>query len=401
MAQDLEEVRGVSKRVCSLIGPDIPIEFLNETEAYIFLPGADEKAALAWIKDLKHRLRGVAKTSFSFGVSVFPFHGFRKTESLLNSRKALLHTRFFGPDTVTFFDGVSLNISGDIYYGEGDLVRAVREYRRGIELDPDNINLLNSLGGAYAQMNRPREAVRYFERALEIDPKNYMALFNLGVAYLMSGEDLQAIDCFERAVKSKKTGSENLDSDLYLHLGRLYCRAGKYRQAAKLLEKVEEGEPGKVMSRRSAGRGTASRFLGEAYKGLGRRREAIVCLQRATRHNPRDAASLSMLGELYSLENQGDDVALALCRQAVEMDEAQWEHWLRLGTVAFQGGFLQEALAALRESLRRNRKGVDAIFMLGRVHAGLGHKRRAAAMYKKVLCLDPAFEPARAALKGC
>ena len=85
----------------------------------------------------------------------------------------------------------------------------------------------------------------------------------------------------------------------------------------------------------------------------------------------------------------------------MELDESQWEHWLRLGTVALQGGALQEALSALRESLRRNRKGAAATFMLGRVHARLGNKRKAVAMYKKVLSLDPGFEQAGAALKEC
>jgi len=63
------------------------------------------------------------------------------------------------------------------------LVSAIKEYKRGLQIDPDNINLLNSLGVIYAQINRYHQAIPLFEKVLGIDSEDFMALFNLGFAY--------------------------------------------------------------------------------------------------------------------------------------------------------------------------------------------------------------------------
>jgi len=103
-------------------------------------------------------------------------------------------------------------------------------------------------------------------------------------------------------------------------------------------------------------RGSSYRYLGVAYKESGNNREAIAVLQRAIRFNPRDAVSLSLLGELYSLEKQGDDIALSLCSQALDLDDTRWEHWYRLALIRFRQGQFEQAGPLLVQSLRRDRK---------------------------------------------
>ncbi len=381
---------GFSSRILSLVGNDARIVTLNSSEAFIYLAGADTDKARAWGKNFSAKAKKATGKTFSLGIAGYPFHRFSKSDMAQNARKALLHTAFFGPGTMTVFDGVSLNISGDIYYGEGNLVRAVKEYRLGLSFDPDNVNLLNSLGEACAQMNHHRQAVSCFERALAIDPDNYMALFNLGVAHQLTGDELMATAALEKALQvNRKQASEEHNFDLHLLLGRLYFQAREFARAIEHLEVCRKlcdaGGPAVAEGKRRAGRSLVLRYLGEAHKELGQPREAMTFLQRAMGYNPRDPGAMSLLGELYAVEKQGDDIALSLCRQAVEIDDGPWEHWYRLGLVQYQRGEFLPAQHSLRQSLLRNRRAVLARLLLAKTYEQTGQTKSAVRVYEKLV----------------
>jgi tetratricopeptide (TPR) repeat protein len=361
----------------TLAAPLVPI---NAHEAFVYLKGADRQAAESWGRDFQARAASV-KVSFSLGIALFPDHGFKKAETPANCCKALLHTGFFGPGSMTVFDGVSLNISGDIYYNEGDLARAAKEYRLGLQLDPANINLLNSMAVTLAQMNLYRKAIPLFQHALALEPGNFMALYNLGFAYLATGEEGKAMENFEKAL-----AEQDDNFDLLLQLGKLYCKAGRFADAVGVLRRGEQVGPGGV---RDISHGAVHRFLGEAYKGLGENSRAMSCLQKAARHNPRDAAALSMLGELFFQERQGDEIALALCRQAVELDDDDWRHWSRLATVLAGRGEYDEALRALRKALTLDARNSRLFVQFGALYEQRGKVALAGNMYSKVLRFEP------------
>jgi len=374
----------------SLPGIELPIHPLSSREAYVVLANADSDKALSWARQVRDQAAQEHNGTFSMGIACYPCQGFRKADIPLNARKALLHTEFFGPDSMTLFDSVSLNISGDIYFNEGDLSAAAVEYRKGLVLNGQNVNLLNSVGVCCAHMGRYREAVRYFERILAVAPRDFMALFNLGFAHLTLAEYDQAIHRFELAYTIDQ---ENFD--LILHLGRLYCLTSRFAEAVAILLKGEKmGESG----RRDVGQGALERHLGEAYKALGENRKAMICLERASRYNPRDTAALSLLGELYDVEKQGPEIALSLCRQAVKLDNSQWEYWYRLGLVQFRQEDWAAATASLRQSLALNRRGVAALYLSGGIAEKTGKSGDARRIYRRVLALDPGHIEAKAAL---
>ncbi len=385
------------KRLLALIEPRAETVPISESETFVFLKDTDEKQALSWTRDLKKKLPGDRGNTYSIGIAWFPCIDFKKSEIPQNGRKALLHGGFFGPDSMVLFDSISQNVSGDIYYGEGDLVRAIKEYRKGLEMDPANTNLLNSLGEAYAQMNKPRKARPLFEAVLRTDPKHYMALYNLGVASLANADEEKAIAYFERALAVFRRKPEtNQTNDLLLQLGKLYCLTGRHKKAVVLLERE------KIMDEASStipGRYALLRYLGEAYMGSARNKEAVMILQRAIRYNPHDAHALSMLGELYASENQGDDIALSFCLQAVNIDDRQWKHWYRLALVKYKMEDPESALEALKKSMRLEQKKAEPLYLAGKIYDKLGNQSKAAAMFETVLKVAPDHKNASAALK--
>lgn len=362
-----------------------PLIRVDEHEAFVYLDGADRQIAEAWGRDFQARA-AAGNGSFSLGIALYPDHGFKKVELVGNCRKALLHTGFYGPGTMTVFGGVSLNISGDIYYNEGDLARAAKEYRLGLQLDPANINLLNSMAVTLAQMNLYRKAIPLFQQALALEPANFMALYNLGFAYLAMDEEGKAVENFDKAL-----AEQDDNFDLLLQLGKLYCKAGRWASAVGVLRRGEQVGPGGV---RDISHGAVHRFLGEAYKGLGENGKAMSCLQKAARHNPRDAAALSMLGELFLLERQGDEIALALCRQAVELADDDWRHWSRLAAVLTGLGEYDDALRALRKALALDGRNSRLFTQLGALYEKRGKHGLAEKIYRKILRFDPRCQEA-------
>jgi len=371
---------GFAGKIRRAVGPDIPLLDIAKGELYLFFDGLGGKQAEGQLQAVLKQVEESGGLTFSAGVAEFPSGDFKKTSIPLNARKALQHTFFYGPATTTVFSGVSLNISGDIYYNDGDLNGAVREYLLGLELDNGNVNLLNSLGVAYVRLNRLKTALGCFAKVLEVEADNFMALFNSGSAWLALGRDDLAVGFLERGL-----AVNDRIYDLVLQLAGLYCRTGKYARAVELLAVEEDGvEP----ERTGWERGEALRFLGEAWHYLGENSKAIDCLQQACRQNPQDSKVLSLLGRVYDFEGQGDDIALTLCRQAVELDDSGWDNWFRLGEVEWRQGLKQEAIFSLQKSMRLNRRNVEAARLLGHIYQKSGKKRLAERQAEKIRKLE-------------
>ena len=271
---------------------------------------------------------------------------------LLNCRKALCHAAFLEPGSVVICDAVSFNISGDIYYGEGDLVRAVAEYKKGLELEQENGNLLNSLGVCYAQMNRSKDAMHCFQQACKSKEDRFMALYNLGFEQQQHNNRLEAIDSFVAALECPvEKEQEGARKEITFQLSVLYCHEQQYDKGVALLEPWYAAEDD----------GKALKYLGELYSGLAVYSKAKKYLQKAMRYDEYDAEVLGLLGEIYLLENEGDDIALRFCEKAVELSPDSLMLKLRLAKAQIHCGDLLAAKQSLKPCLRNKKTRLEAL----------------------------------------
>ena len=60
-----------------------------------------------------------------------------------------------------------------------DYNNAIKSYKKGIEINSTNCDMLNNYGMALANLNRIEEAKKYFEKALEIDSNYQLAKDNI------------------------------------------------------------------------------------------------------------------------------------------------------------------------------------------------------------------------------
>ena len=366
---------------------------VNSSECYLFLPDFPAKKALLVAGKIKDELDNVLQPNqIAVGISYWPCQDFPKTVTLANCRKSLMHGDFFGTGSITLFDHVSLNVSGDYFFEEGDYRQAVRDYKAGLKMKPGEVNLLNSLGVALTELNRLTEAVYYFDLVLEKEPKNFMALVNKGFALRILKMEEGALVCLSKAEKCKEFSASPVSADISLQLGRLYFAKGQYEHAVTALEKMNSQNS-------ETTRYLLCSLLGEVYAATGKNDKAISILQEAIRYNPHDAQSLSILGYLYGVEGQGDDIALSFCTQAVNIDDLSWGNWYRLAKIRFRMADYDGAQAAVKESLLKNRKAVDAIFLAGKISMKQGDKKRAKKMFQRVLRIVPDYLEASKALQ--
>lgn len=366
---------------------------VTPAESYVVLPEMSAGQAEVYGKKLKRRIDARSdETPVALGIGYWPCLDLTKIETPINCRRALLHGNFFGSGAATVFDHISLNVSGDHCFDEGDFRRAVRDYQTGLRMAPEDINLMNSLGVALAELNRHRQAVQLFDRVLQREPGNFMALVNKGFALRMLGFRDEAIGCFEKVSRQKKFVISPVFSDISLQLGHLYCAEGRYGKALQVLEKLEKFNADKQGF-------YLYRLLGEAYAETGHADKGMASLQRAVRHNPHDAQSLSTLGELYSRAGQGNDIALSLCAKALAIDDKPWKYWYRLALVRANAADLAGAATAIRESLRRNGREVESLLLAGRIYRQQGACNKARSMYNRVVRQAPEQHEALLALR--
>lgn len=295
------------------------------------------------------------KSSVSAGVASFPFKTYKKSQILTLARKALLHTAFYGEGTVTVFDALSCNVSGDIYYSEGDFNKAVKEYKQGLACEPNDVNLLNSLGVTYAMMGR-KENIHCFEKVLQQEPSNFMALYNLGLSHLACENMFDAADCFEKSLASILVEDDqpvSVKNDLKLQLGILCSKLGKAERAIQLLQPFTRDQEFSCKH-------NILFYLGKANFEIANRKEAIRWLQKAAAAQCFEDQTLSLLGYLYYLEGQGHEVALSLCRKSVSLNPVDNQLQLRLAEILVACDEFDEALELASQSMRKKKYSKQA-----------------------------------------
>lgn len=282
-------------------------------------------------QDLLTAFREVEKPPFTMGVAAYPTINYVRTDIVENVEKALEHACFFGPGTITEFDAVSLNISGDRSYQAGDIASAIIEYKKGLLLDPADANLHNSLGVCHGVLKDFDNALIAFENAIWLSPHEVMAIYNKGYILLLKGNLEQALECFRKA-----DACESNVFEVIFHIGQTLIEMGATDKARPYLEAAT------LANNRS---GAAFKSLGACLDKLGFTKDAIQAYKSAVKINPGDAESLSLLGRLYTELGESLDVASVLCEQSVRLspDNGLFRH--RLGHVFLNQGKLNHALA--------------------------------------------------------
>ena len=295
-----------------------------------FFPEINGSDGIELARDIQDRLAKKAEQTVTIGIASYPVITFNKSDMIDNARKALDHAGYFGPGSAVALDGVSLNISGDKLYENGDLQGAIDEFKRALLMDPANVNVHNSLGVCYGLRSEYESAIEAFNQVVSIDPGEYMAMFNLGLIYGLRGQSEKALDFFLSADKINGGVYE-----IAFQCGKLYFDSGDLAKAKPFLERAAKLVPDS---------GTVYRYLGDCYAAENLTEDAISAYKKAIKHNPHDAAAMSALGCLFDDQDENPEITLMFCRESVELSPENGLFRHRLGRLYLKQNRLDDAL---------------------------------------------------------
>lgn len=148
-------------------------------------------------------------------------------------------------------------LRGALLERENHMAAAEAEFRKVLQLEPDNSIALNYLG--YMLANRGKDlpqALSMIKKAVKLEPMNYAYLDSLGWVYFKMGNYAEAEKNLRQACDRDST-----DPTVHDHLGQLYEKTGRLKLAAEQWElslkefahtlpaDAEPGELGKVQKR--------------------------------------------------------------------------------------------------------------------------------------------------------
>src|SRR5215470_4667842 len=181
---------------------------------------------------------------------------------------------------------------------QGQASEAIDEYKKALELDPNNSLIVSEMAQSYLRNNRLREATETATKAIAIDPDNIEAHKLLTTIYLQaigranaqqppSSETINgAIHEFEEIIRIDPTERQS-----FLMLGRLYQIKGDREQATEIYKKFLGVEPGSE-------EGVTA--LAKLHMDAGNYKEASELLGSFVKQRPDSDSALQTLGEAYS-----------------------------------------------------------------------------------------------------
>ena len=233
----------------------------------------------------------------------------------------------------------------------GDLETAIAEFKRAVELAPDDPIAHQALGRGWAEKGDLSQAIRHFRRAAELDPESPTLANDLAILLAQSGQPSEAVAVLRRVLERHPDFFAS-----WLALAGAQQTVSAFADALQSIDQALALEPGhpKAQGKRA-----------QILMALGRRDEAArEMADLLTEHPPEDPNErIRMAGALVQL---GDPTTAASLLNAMVDD---------LSTPAPFRARAQMALAGL--DLQR------------------GDVNGAKSRLRSALELDPTFEPAR------
>jgi TolB-like protein/Tfp pilus assembly protein PilF/predicted Ser/Thr protein kinase len=145
--------------------------------------------------------------------------------------------------------------------------QALAEAKRGQQLDPVSSEANLFVGSVLVFTRQSDQAIEQLRSGIELDPTYWYAHDFLGRAYEQKERLPEAIAEFQRALELEKDNAEN-----WSNLGHAYAVSGKRGEAQKIIEQLKE------LSARSY---VAPYSFAAIYAGLGEKDQAFAWLDRA------------------------------------------------------------------------------------------------------------------------
>ncbi len=269
-----------------------------------------------------------------------------------------------------FLDAYSFLRAGLANENTRDHAGAERHFRRGLELNPDSVELHNALGWSLFQQARTPEAVVEYQKAVAIDPKHTKSRNNLALALVELHRLPEAAEHYRAALEVEPK------AEILSDLGFVLARMEQFKEARELYEKALALDPGCASAHFNLGVDMVR--AGEYAKAEKHYRDALALKPNAETWNA--------LGYTLVRLRRNDDAVDAF-RKAVELDPTFAPAGENFANALARQGSYAEAEVWYRRLLERE-PTAGRSNTLGAVLRKLGRNDEATKQFEVTLSMD-------------
>src|SRR5256886_11908754 len=279
---------------------------------------------------------------------------------------------------------------------KGQFEKAVKEYQRVLEVDPDDVRVLQKLAELYQKMKEQSEGADCFEKVAR--------------TYAAQGFYLKAVALYKQVLKVVERVEVNVRlAELYQQLGLIgdatkewqtvaahHEKTGDHKASLDALKKLVDLDPDNVASRIR---------LGEQYARQENPVEAVTELRRAAQYLQRNGRSddyLRVPDRVSHLDQNDVPLAKELAEQYLSRGDSK--RALAKLQICFKADPRElstlQMLARAFQDLGQVTKTVSVLKELARVHVDGGRPDDARKVWKQALELAPDDQEVKAGLKS-
>ena len=130
------------------------------------------------------------------------------------------------------------HLRGKAYFAKGQYDLAIADFKRAMDLEPQNAIIISNISMAYERKRYLKEAIRYAQDAVELAPKDPQFRVSLGDLYFGMGDYGQALAAYQTAAEIAPGTAA-----AYEGLGNTYMKQGELNQAIQAYSRAIEADP--------------------------------------------------------------------------------------------------------------------------------------------------------------
>ncbi|MBI3898550.1 MAG: tetratricopeptide repeat protein [Gammaproteobacteria bacterium] len=263
-----------------------------------------------------------------------------------------------------------------IHQQAGRLPQAEVLYQQVLQLEPDNADVLHSLGMVAGQSGRNERALDFINKAIAIRPAEAAYHNSMGIICNELGRLDEAVASYRKAIELKPDYA-----GAYYNMGNALRTQKKLEDAVACYRKAILFRPDHV---------SAYNNLGNVQQEQGKLDEAITTLRKALLLMPEQPGTHFNLGS--ALQARGAlDAAIENYRHALALNPTYAEAHFNLGLVRKIQGNIEEAVSSYRQALAIKPDYVAAHNNLGMALKDQGKLDEAIASYRRALAIRPDY----------
>jgi tetratricopeptide (TPR) repeat protein len=222
--------------IAQAIGLDVAaVNVLQCSDHYKDLNTADgHVACIVRLPDKRGMIADLAYTSEPFEIeTMYEINGNKwKLKDASNSAK--VHSKF----DVLDFNGILAylhNNRGNSLYRKQEYQKAISDYSKSVELNPDFALVYNNRGVSFTCVGEQKKAMADYNKAIELDPDFFVPYYNRGNLYGSLNKNDMAVDDYTKALSLNPRYA-----DAYNNRGTIYYSTAKYDKAIEDYSKAVE-----------------------------------------------------------------------------------------------------------------------------------------------------------------